>query len=202
MSASHSLDFWFEFGSQYSYLSVMRIAPLAASHTVTVRWRPFLLGPIFRQLGFAGSPFVEQKLKGEYVWKDLARQARKFGLGWQRPSRFPRSAVLPARIALLAADESWGPEFCRRVMAMNFVEDREIDDASAMHALLTAMALPAESLIASAQQESNKSRLREQTDTAWEMGIFGAPMFVADGEMFWGNDRLEDALAHCTGRAV
>ncbi len=202
MPSSRSLDFWFEFGSQYSYLSVMRIEPLAANHDVVVRWRPFLLGPIFHRLGFGGSPFVEQKLKGEYAWKDLERQARKFELAWKRPSRFPRSAVLPARIALLAAGQPWGPEFCRRAISMNFVQDREMDDARAMHELLASIGLPAAELIESAQADDNKQRLRRHTDEAWELGIFGAPMFVTGGEMFWGNDRLEDALAHCSRQPV
>src|SRR4051812_19200685 len=75
---SRILDFWFEFGSNYSYLSVMRIEPEAARLGVQIRWRPFLLGPIFRSFGWETSPFVLQKAKGEYVWKDMARECRKY----------------------------------------------------------------------------------------------------------------------------
>ncbi|MEJ7931656.1 2-hydroxychromene-2-carboxylate isomerase [Ramlibacter sp. AN1015] len=195
------LDFWFEFASHYSYLSVMRIEDLARQHGVRVRWNPFLLGPIFRSLGFATSPFVEQKEKGDYAWRDLQRQAEKFALPWRQPSRFPRGSVLPARIALVGAGQVWGPEFCRRAMALNFVEDTEIDDADAMAGVLESLGQPAAQVIALAQSEPVKLRLRAQTEAARALGIFGAPTFFARGEMFWGNDRLEDALAHCIGLA-
>ncbi len=95
------LDFWFDFGSNYSYLSMMRIESEAARHHVRIRWQPFLLGPIFRSFGWSSSPFVLQKEKGDYTWKDMARQCRRHGLPWQQPTQFPRSAVLPLRIALV-----------------------------------------------------------------------------------------------------
>lgn len=193
-----SLDFWFEFGSQYSYLSVMRIGPLAAAHGVDVRWRPFLLGPIFRSLGWNTSPFVLQKQKGEYAWKDLERQARKYGLPWRRPSQFPRSAVLPARIALLGAQQPWSEAFAREAISLNFVHDEEIDAEPAMRRVLDGLGLPSSEILAQAQSDENKLRLRQQTEEAQRLGIFGAPTFMVRGEMFWGNDRLEDALAFCS----
>jgi 2-hydroxychromene-2-carboxylate isomerase len=194
---SHALpeiQFWFEFGSNYSYLSVMRIEGAARQRGVGIVWRPFLLGPIFRALGFAGSPFLQQKEKGAYVWQDMARQCRKYGLPWTQPKSFPRSSVLPARVALLGAEEPWIGEFCRRVMALNFVLDRDIDRADAVAAILAELKLPAETIIGAAQGEPTKALLREQTDTARRRGIFGAPTFFVGAEMFWGNDRLDDAL--------
>jgi 2-hydroxychromene-2-carboxylate isomerase len=107
------LDFWFDFGSNYSYLSMMRIEEEAARHHVCIRWQPFLLGPIFRSFGWASSPFVLQKEKGDYTWKDMARQCRRYGLPWRQPTQFPRSAVLPLRIALVGAAQPWMGEFCR-----------------------------------------------------------------------------------------
>jgi 2-hydroxychromene-2-carboxylate isomerase len=71
------LDFWFDFGSNYSYLSMMRIESEAARHGIGIRWQPFLLGPIFRSFGWSSSPFVLQKEKGDYTWKDMARQCRR-----------------------------------------------------------------------------------------------------------------------------
>ena len=109
------LDYWFDFGSNYSYLSTMRIEEEAAQAGVALRWRPFLLAPIFRELGWETSPFVLQKEKGAYVWKDMARQCERLGLPWQQPSAFPRSALLPTRIALLGADQPWIGAFCRAV---------------------------------------------------------------------------------------
>lgn len=102
---SPAIEFWFEFASNYSYLSVMRIDGEARRRGVEVIWKPFLLGPILRALGMANSPFVLQKEKGVYVWQDMIRQCHKYGLRWTKPTTFPRASVLPARIALLGAGE-------------------------------------------------------------------------------------------------
>jgi 2-hydroxychromene-2-carboxylate isomerase len=192
-----AIDFWFEFGSNYSYLSVMRIEAEAARHDVRVRWQPFLLGPIFRELGWATSPFVLQKEKGAYVWKDMERQCRKYGLGWRRPSVFPRLAVLPLRVALLGADQPWMGAYCRRIMAMNFAEDRDIAGVDAVAEALDPLGLPTAAILRDAQSDGNKERLRAQTEAARAKGVFGAPTFFVADEMFWGNDRLDDALAAC-----
>src|SRR4029077_17829199 len=90
-----NVEFWFEFASTYSYLSVMRIDDLVRPSGVRIVWRPFLLGPIFRSLGWSTSPFLLLKEKGTYMWTDMERQCRKFGLPWQRPTEFPRLSVLP-----------------------------------------------------------------------------------------------------------
>jgi 2-hydroxychromene-2-carboxylate isomerase len=192
--ASPEIEFWFEFGSNYSYLSVMRIEEEARRRGVRVVWQPFLLGPIFRALGMENSPFVLQKEKGAYVWRDMVRQCRKYGLRWVPPSVFPRLGVLPLRIALLGVDEPWIGPFCGRVMELNFVLDQDINQPEPMARILTDLGLPASDLIDQAQSEPMKARLRKQTDQARARGIFGAPTFFVGTEMFWGNDRLEDAL--------
>lgn len=190
------LEFWFEFGSCYSYLSVMRIEELARRHRVRVLWRPFLLGPIFKSFGWSTSPFTLQRQKGAYVWRDMERECAKYGLGWTRPREFPRRALLPARVALLGADrgEAWVAEFSRRVMQINFVEDRDIDVTETIASVLDALGLPSAALFAAAGSEDAKRRLREQTEEAARRGIFGAPTFLLGSEMFWGNDRLDDAF--------
>ncbi|MCP3708578.1 2-hydroxychromene-2-carboxylate isomerase [Paraburkholderia sp. CNPSo 3274] len=189
-----SLDFWFDLASNYSYLSVMRISALAARNSVDVHWRPFLLGPILDALGWEGPPFVVQKEKGAYVWQDMRRQCRKYALPWQQPTEFPRRTVLATRIAVLAADELWLPDWCRTVMARNYGDDREVDSHEAVAQMLTALGLPAQRLIEEAGSEANRLRLRERTQAARDLGIFGAPTFFIGEEMFWGNDRLEDAI--------
>lgn len=199
-TAPPEIEFWFEFGSPYSYLSVMRIEAAARQRGVRIVWKPFLLGPIFRALGMETSPFLLQKEKGAYVWQDLARQCRKYGLDWVRPSTFPRLGVLPARIALLAAEEPWVGAFCRRVMALNFVRDEDINQADRLEPILAELGLPATALLRAAQDEPSKARLREQTEAARARGIFGAPIFFVGTEMFWGNDRLDDALLSASER--
>jgi 2-hydroxychromene-2-carboxylate isomerase len=189
------IELWFEFGSNYSYLSVMRIEALAARARLRILWRPFLLGPIFKSFGWDTSPFVLQPVKGAYMWKDMQRQCEKYGLAWTRPSVFPRPALLPTRVALLGVSQPWIGEFCRRVMVQNFVADRDTDTVQSVGDILVALDLPAEEIIREAQAEPNKLRLREQTEAAARRGVFGAPMFFVRDEMFWGNDRLEDAMA-------
>jgi 2-hydroxychromene-2-carboxylate isomerase len=192
-----AIEFWLEFGSSYSYLSVMRIEQAAARVGVTIQWRPFLLGPIFKSFGWTTSPFVMQTWKTEYVWRDMERECRKYGLAWTRPTTFPRTALLPARVALIGAEKPWMGDYCRRIMQLNFVADRNIDSAASVGEVLAQMGLRAQEIIDEALGEANKLRLRSQTELAKTKGIFGAPTFFVGEEMFWGNDRLDDALAYC-----
>ena len=190
------LDFWYEFGSTYSYLSVSRIEDLARAAEIPVSWRAFLLGPIFKEQGWSDSPFNIHPAKGRYMWRDMERLCAGYGIPFARPSRFPRNGLLAARIACLARAEAehWLPEFVRAVFRANFAEDREIGDVLEIRSILDSLDLPGEELIGRAQTPENKQRLRDETEQAMEIGIFGAPSFVAGGELFWGNDRLEDAL--------
>ncbi len=188
------IEFWFDFASNYSHLSAQRIEGEAARRGVRVSWRPFLLGPIFQSFGWNNSPFVLQKEKGAYAWKDMERQCRKYGAGWKMPSQFPRLSVLPARVALAGSEERWVGEFTRRVMDLNFAQDQDISATPVIAQALTDMGLPADEILQRAQADDNKQRLREQTEVARSRGVFGAPTFFVRGEMFWGNDRLDDAL--------
>lgn len=192
-----TVDLWFDFASPYSYLAAARAGALAAQRGLRLRWQPFLLGPIFADLGWSDSPLVLQSRKGDHAWRDLERQAHKFGLPWRRPSRFPRPAVLPTRIALLGAERPWCEAFTKAVFALNFVADKDIDGAAAMTAVLERLGLPAGPLLDAAQGTAERPRLRRQVETARRLGIFGAPTCMVGDEMFWGNDRLEDALDWC-----
>lgn len=189
-----TLEFWFDLASNYSYLTAMRIDALAESRGIELVWRPFLLGPIFQALGWNTSPFVLQKQKGEYTWKDMARQARKYGIAWNQPSVFPRRAILATRVAILGRDEPWIGAFVRAVMTRNFVADQDLDSEDAVREVLAELKLDTDVVMAQAQSDENRQRLRQATETAANQGIFGAPMFFVGNEMFWGNDRLEDAL--------
>lgn len=189
------LEFWFDFASNYSYLSLLRLRRLSEDEGITIRWRPFLLGPIFKDAGWDNSPFVLQKNKGDYMWQDIARECEKYGLPWLRPSVFPRNSVLPARIALLGQDQPWMMEFCARVMLDNFAHDRDISSAANMAAILDDLGLDAAAILQAAQADENKQRLRARTELARTKAIFGAPTFFVGDAMYWGNDRLDDALA-------
>jgi 2-hydroxychromene-2-carboxylate isomerase len=194
----HTIEFWFDFGSNYSYLSMMRIRRLAAEAGVRIVLKPFMLGPIFKSLGWETSPFVLQTMKGNYVWRDMERQCAKYGLRWQRPSVFPRNALLAARVALQGEGQSWLDAFCEQVMLANFADDREIGDEAVIHGILAGLGADAAAILAAAGTDACKAALRARTAEAQARGIFGAPMFFVGDEMFWGNDRLEDAFAHAT----
>jgi 2-hydroxychromene-2-carboxylate isomerase len=189
------IDFWLEFGSTYSYPAAMRIKALASAAGVTVRWRPFLLGAVFKSQGFSDSPFNLQEAKGVYMWRDLQRLCAAQGLVFRPPVPFPQPSILAARIALAGMDENWGEDFSRAVYHAEFAEGRQIGDADVMIDLLAGLGIDPQAAMAKALSDENKNKLRAQTDEALRIGIFGAPSFVVDGELFWGNDRLEQALA-------
>jgi len=173
----------------------MRIEEAARRQGVRIVWKPFLLGPIFRALGLENSPFVLQKEKAVYMQQDMTRQCRKYGLApWVKPGVFPRLGVLPSRIVLLGAQQPWVSAFSRKVMELSFALDQDINHPHQMAPILTGLGLPSSNILEEAQSEPIKTRLREQTDEARARGIFGAPTFFVGTEMFWGNDRLDDAL--------
>jgi len=194
------LEMWFDFASPYSYLAMERIHALAEPAGVRVALRPFLLGPIFRDFGWEQTPFRLFPKKGAYMMRDVARLAAKYGVPFREPTEFPRMGVLASRIALLGQDEPWGPAFCRAVFRENFEHDRDLQSPATLAPLLARLDLPAV-LVEQAGRDEVKQALRRQVDRARERGVFGAPTFFAGDEMFWGNDRLEDALEWARGHA-
>jgi 2-hydroxychromene-2-carboxylate isomerase len=189
------LDFWFDFGSTYSYLAASRIGPLAAEACVEVRFRPFLLGPIFKAQGWDTSPFNLYSAKGRNMWRDLERLAEDLSLPFRQPEPFPQNGLLPARVALIGFTQGWGERFCVEVFRAQFAEGRRIDEPATLSDILSRLGTDATAALAAAQTDDNKARLRAQTEEAQRLGLYGAPSFVtASGELFWGNDRLEQAL--------
>ena len=188
------LDFWFDFASTYSYPAAMRIGQLAAEAGVRVRFRPFLLGVIFKAQGWDTSPFNLYPSKGRHMWRDLERLCADLGLPFVRPEPFPQNSLLAARVAL-AVDEAERADFSRAVFQAEFGDGKSIDEANLISAVLAELRLDPAALLAAAQSTAIKDKLRAETTEAQRLGIFGAPSFVtADGELFWGNDRLEQAL--------
>jgi 2-hydroxychromene-2-carboxylate isomerase len=189
------LDFWFDFASTYSYPAAMRIRRLADEAGFAVRFRPFLLGPIFKAQGWTTSPFNLFAAKGSNMWRDLERICADAGLPFRRPEPFPQNSVLAARVALVGLARTWGEAFCVAVFEAQFGEGRSIADADAIADILLRLDIAPEEALAAATSDDNKLSLRAQTEQAQRLGVFGAPTFIAaDGELFWGNDRLERAL--------
>ncbi|MGB2693390.1 MAG: 2-hydroxychromene-2-carboxylate isomerase [Thermodesulfobacteriota bacterium] len=192
--ANTSFEFWFDFASTYSYLSVYRIEDIAKKHSIYVEWKPFLLGPIFNNQGWDTSPFNIYKAKGEYMWRDMKRQADKFEVPFKKPSQFPRNGLLAARIALAYENESWTGDFIKSVFIANFYDDKDISEEVVISSILNSFGLDADKIITHAITQESKYKLREQTQLAVDKAIFGAPSFIIGKEIFWGNDRLEDAV--------
>ena len=192
------VEFWFEFASSYSYPAASRVEGAARAAGIGLAWRPFLLGPIFRAQGWSDSPFNLYPAKGRYMWRDLERVCAALDMPFRRPSQFPRNGLLAARVACRFAEAAWLPEFVRKVYRANFAEDRDISDPAVIGAILEAVGQPA-SLLSTAESPEAKAALRAQTERAQHLGIFGAPTLVVGSELFWGNDRVEAAIAWARG---
>ena len=189
------MDFFYEFASTYSYVTALRIAPLAEASGVTVRWRPFLLGPIFKAQGWDTSPFNLYPAKGRYMVRDCERLCAELGLAFRLPEPFPQNSLLAARVALVALEDGFGEELSRRIYLAEFAEGRAIAAPEVMAGIIDALGRDGAATLARAQTDQIKTKLRATTEEAQRLGIFGAPSFIAGGELFWGNDRLEQALA-------
>jgi 2-hydroxychromene-2-carboxylate isomerase len=191
-----ALDFWYEFGSTYSYPAAMRIERLAETAGVDVRWRPFLLGPIFKEFGWNDSPFNIYAAKGRYMWRDLARICEAEGLPLKLPPvRFPQNGLKAARLALVGERDGWTAAFSRAVFAANYAQQKDISDDETLRTILGKLGVDTEAAFAAANAIENKEALKIQTAEAGMQGICGAPSFTIGDELFWGNDRLEAALA-------
>jgi 2-hydroxychromene-2-carboxylate isomerase len=194
-----AMDFWFEFASTYSYPAAMRIEHLAAKAAVVLRWRPFLLGPIFKTYGWNDSPFNIFAAKGRYMWRDLQRICEAEALPLRLPPiRFPQNGLKAARLALVGEAEGWTPAFTRMVFTANYAEQKDISGDTTLRVILDALGVDAERALAAASSPEIKQVLRAQNEGAVARGLFGAPSFTVGDELFWGNDRLEEALAWAT----
>lgn len=190
------LEFWYDHASTYSYPVAMRIEAQAAEAGVRVAWRPFLLGPIFETLlGYADSPFNRNPARRTYMWRDVERLCDADGLPFRLPSAMPRSSTLAARVAVVGVDEGWVARFSPAVFRANFAEDRDIGDAQVLSAILDGLGLDGAGVLDRALGPGYRPRLRAATAEAGARGIFGSPTFFRRGEMFFGGDRLRQALA-------
>jgi uncharacterized protein (DUF924 family)/2-hydroxychromene-2-carboxylate isomerase len=188
------VEFWFDFASTYSYPAAMRVEAMCLAAGVPLRWRPFLLGPIFAAQGWRDSPFNLYPVKGRYMWRDLERICAANGLPLRRPTVFPRNGLLAARAACAGGDAAWVPAFVRGIYGANFADDRDISDAAVVAEVLAAAGADADTVLAAARSPAVKEELRAQTDEAVRRGLCGAPSFTVGDELFWGNDRLDAAL--------
>ena len=201
MARRPTLEFWYEFASTYSYLAAMRIDALADQADVALRWRPFLLGPIFSAQGWNNSPFNLYPVKGRNMWRDIDREAARYGLPpVTRPNPFPQNSLSATRAAIYGADQDWLVPFSKAVYEAQYVAGISIAEPSAVGGILDRIGLDGTAVLKAASSEASKGRLKVAGEEARSRGIYGAPSFLTeDGELFWGNDRLEQALAWAAG---
>ena len=201
MARQPTLEFWYEFASSYSHLAAQRVEAAASAAGVSVRWRPFLVGPLFASQGWTTSPFNLYPAKGRNMWRDLEREAARYGLPpITRPDPFPQNSLSAVRAAVYGQDQDWLVPFSKAVFTASFSQGRSIAEPAAVAGILDALGLDGTQTVRAAAAEGNKTRLRVSIEEARSRGIYGAPTFLTeDGELFWGNDRLEQALSWAVG---
>lgn len=199
MAEKPTIEFWHEFASTYSYPAAMRIERLARARGVAVLWRPFLLGPIFKAQGLATSPFMVNEAKGANMWRDVARICARDGLRFVRPGVFPQNSLLAARVELCLPESHRGA-LARAIYALEYGDGADISGRMAIASLLKRLGEDADAIMERAHSDEIKAALRSAGEEAAARGLFGSPSFVTqDGELFWGNDRLEYALDWASG---
>jgi 2-hydroxychromene-2-carboxylate isomerase len=175
----------------------MRIEAEAAAAGVDVVWQPFLLGPIFGAQGWNTSPFNLYPAKGRYMVRDIGRTAAARGIAFHLPDPFPMNSLKAARLALVGTEDGWVAPFSKAVFAAEFADRRDISDPAVLQQILEGLGFDASRALARSSDPAIKERLRAATADAEARGIFGAPTFeTPDGELFWGDDRLQDSLAY------
>ncbi|MGE0790301.1 MAG: 2-hydroxychromene-2-carboxylate isomerase [Sandaracinaceae bacterium] len=192
------VECFFDFSSPFAYLGTTQIERVAAEAGGEVRFRPFLLGALFKALGTPLVPlhtFPESKRRHQEL--DLARWADFYGVPFRFTSHFPLRTVTALRLALVV-DE---PRFVHRVMRAAWVEDRDVGQNDVLSACLSDLGLdPA--LVERTEEPEVKARLREATDEALARGVPGAPTFIVEDRVYWGQDRLPFVDRALRGRPV
>lgn len=194
------VDFFYNFGSTYSYLTIMRLEEEAVRVGVEVQWRPFNVRKLFVEQ--TNIPFPKEKAaKVAYMWRDIERRAARFGLEWGGVPPYPvdRSG-LANRLGVIAGKEGWGPAFTRAAYRAWFIEHKDFGVPDIAASLLTQLGRNPSELIARADSDAGKADFDAETDVARSLGIFGVPTFAVGSEIFWGHDRMEDAFAWALSR--
>jgi 2-hydroxychromene-2-carboxylate isomerase len=193
-----SLDFFYFFGSTYSYLSVMRIGRLAEAAGVEVRWRPFSVRALMVEQGnlMRSQPAV----KTAYMFRDIARRAALHGLPFVKPPIWPTDPdQLANRVGTVAMVEGWCPAYTRASFLSWYAEGRPLGEPAALAEILAGLGRDPAAVIERANGDEIRARYDAETDAARRLSIFGSPSFAVGTEIFWGDDRLEEALAWAAG---
>ena len=193
MSATE-IDFWFTMGSTYSFLSVMRLAEVERTAGVSFRWRPFHLLTILQEMKHV--PFADKPTKTAYMWRDIERRATMYGLQARLPAPYPvKQSITANLIATVGIQEGWGQDFVRSAYRRWFELGEETGSEPNISESLREVRQEPQRVLQLAATKDVKDRLAAQTDVARALGIFGSPTFSVGQELFWGDDRLQDAIS-------
>lgn len=189
------IDCWITLGSTYSYLTVMRRREVEERAGVSIRFRPFLLLTLFKELGYF--PFPENSPKTKYMWQDLKRRADMYAIPCNLPAPYPaKQSILANRVAFMGLREGWGDAFIHESYRQWFQGGQEPGSNANLIEGLRAIGQLPDRVMELANGAAIDQALTEETDTARPLGIFGAPTFVVGDQLFWGDDRLEDAVSY------
>ena len=192
MQQSDPIDFWFSIGSLYTFLSVMRFDRVEDTTDVRFAWRPFRVRTIMQEMN--NLPAAQPK-KLAYAFRDVHRRAAMYGFAFEGEPPYPlKNSDLANRVAVVGAREGWCADYVRATYRRWFVEHQECGAEPNLSDSLREIGEDPRRVIALAQSEDTAREYQAATDHARQLGIFGAPSFVARGEVFWGDDRLEDAV--------
>jgi 2-hydroxychromene-2-carboxylate isomerase len=181
-----AFDFWFDYSCPYAYLASTQVAALAARTGAHAVYKPMLLGGVFRAVGTPQRLFAElSAAKAHHNALDMHRWAELFGVSLTMPAAHPFRTVEALRATLLADVD---PRVVDGFYRAYWVAGRSPSDEGTMRDVLGAAGHDADAILG--RLDSMKDDLRRRTDEAIALGIFGAPAFVVDGELYWGQDRM------------
>lgn len=191
------LDFFYFFGSGYAYLSVMRIGELAKNAGVNVRWRPFNVRPLMTENNVA---LRSEKAKVKYMWRDIERRAAHHGLGFVKPPIWTTDPDLLAnRVGIVASEGGWCESYTVASFKAWYLDGLPLGTRESLEHILKPSKQNVDEVIARAESPAILDKYNQETDSARSFGVFGSPSFVVDGELFWGDDRLEEAISWAAG---
>jgi 2-hydroxychromene-2-carboxylate isomerase len=188
------LDFYFFYGSIHTYLSVMRIEALAAKAGVELRWHPFNLREILIEQN--NTAFARNPVRLAYNWRDIERRAARLGIPFKGRAPYPvEPDLLSSRVGMIAAAEGWCADYTKATFRAWFLDGKPAGVPSSVNSVLVDLGRKPAPTVARAAAPEIAARLKDETDAARRLGIFGSPSFAVGTEIFWGDDRLDEAIA-------
>jgi len=188
MGAQLEVEMYFDFSSPYAYFASERIEGLCGRLGVGLRWRPILLGPIFKRTG--AKPLLNDGVRGAYARMDCARWARLHDLPYREPESFPVNSLKAARGALVLAESERLGDYIHGCFRAYWRHGEDLFKDDTLAEVVSGLGVDADAFLAGIQSPAVKQRLMDETERAWQLGVFGAPTFIVAGERLWGNDRL------------